>query len=59
MNDLDKASDRGNHKSEDSSPELLESLVTDEISHSYQALVPRDVIKLINNAVLVPYGISN
>ena len=57
--DLEQAIERGNHKSAASRPDLLQSLVDDDIVHGYQAPMPIRSSRLIVNGVLVPCGISD
>ena len=59
MKYLDRALDRGNHKLVESSPDLIKSLVTDDVSHGHQVRIPIDAIKLISNAVLEPCAIAH
>ena len=58
IEDLNKALDRGNHKSAESKPDLLESLVQDDIQAGFQLPIPKEIVRKIDGAVLAPYGIA-
>ena len=57
--DLNKALDRGNHKSVESQPEVLKTLVQDDVNAGFQLPIPKDIVRLIKNIVVVPCGIVN
>ena len=59
LNDLNKAIKRGNHKSASSKKGLLESLVQSDIKAGFQVPMPKNLVKNVKGAVVVPYGIPN